>query len=254
MATNPDSPHHWGLSPRVRGNQSISNKDHGIIRSIPACAGEPLAYRSHANQTRVYPRVCGGTRDSALLQWPMAGLSPRVRGNHRSQNGARNQARSIPACAGEPRPGRARPPSTRVYPRVCGGTGRDGRAQLRLDGLSPRVRGNHAVAVLDDDRLGSIPACAGEPGRAVSRRPRSKVYPRVCGGTETWIPIGGSTAGLSPRVRGNRSVAEGRRLRIRSIPACAGEPLVWSAMTVLVAVYPRVCGGTYESRRGVRLD
>ena len=50
--------------------------------------------------------------------------------------------------------------------------------------------------------------------------------------------------GLSPRVRGNRTTCCSTGLRMRSIPACAGEPpprlMTMSALTV----YPRVCGGT----------
>ena len=50
-----------GLSPRVRGNRMELRKLMGIVRSIPACAGEPcIAPRSKARQG-VYPRVCGGT-------------------------------------------------------------------------------------------------------------------------------------------------------------------------------------------------
>ena len=49
------------------------------------------------------------------------------------------------------------------------------------------------------------------------------VYPRVCGGTQV------------PLIH--------RRLSIRSIPACAGEPFPWAIRAT--TVYPRVCGGTY---------
>ena len=52
------------------------------------------------------------------------------------------------------------------------------------------------------------------------------------------------TAGLSPRVRGNRRQAGGERGRRRSIPACAGEPVYSDNVHIAAAVYPRVCGGT----------
>ena len=74
-------------------------------------------------------------------------------------------------------------PSSRVYPRVCGGTLVDMPRLEEIPGLSPRVRGNrplrqHLIAV-----PGSIPACAGEPGSRRCRTAFAKVYPRVCGGT-----------------------------------------------------------------------
>ena len=54
-----------------------------------------------------------------------------------------------------------------------------------MGGLSPRVRGNHFPADHRDAQFGSIPACAGEPRAGNSLMSRPRVYPRVCGGTET---------------------------------------------------------------------
>ena len=50
-----------GLSPRVRGNQIERRNRRSIIRSIPACAGEPQVAPRRCDGVRVYPRVCGGT-------------------------------------------------------------------------------------------------------------------------------------------------------------------------------------------------
>ena len=52
----------------------------------------------------------------------------------------------------------------------------------------------------------------------------NKVYPRVCGGTQIGIPLTLPKQGLSPRVRGNPAIMEGRWPVKGSIPACAGEP------------------------------
>ena len=51
----------------------------------------------------------------------------------------------------------------RVYPRVCGETCSPVSQVLLLEGLSPRVRGNHLVQVYLVAAGGSIPACAGKP-------------------------------------------------------------------------------------------
>ena len=111
-----------GLSPRVRGNLLRFQGNTIVHRSIPACAGEPGHSIRPCSIGRVYPRVCGGTIRRALLGTPHPGLSPRVRGNHTPDVGARQPDRSIPACAGEPvhQAGCCHP--NRVYPRVCGGT------------------------------------------------------------------------------------------------------------------------------------
>ena len=70
--------------------------------SIPACAGEPRVRSTRGANTKVYPRVCGGTGLDAIAMLARAGLSPRVRGNLNDENWRLFQQRSIPACAGEP--------------------------------------------------------------------------------------------------------------------------------------------------------
>ena len=95
-------------------------------------------------------------------------------------------------------------------------------------------------------RLGSIPACAGEPPAARQPGARGRVYPRVCGGTSLRIRGLGRRAGLSPRVRGNLVTYAPAPAPDRSIPACAGEPLSWGRAAHCGRVYPRVCGGTYS--------
>ena len=71
--------------------------------------------------------------------------------------------RSIPACAGEPSLWISIRPLIGVYPRVCGGTGMKRTTRRRQKGLSPRVRGNRGLSLLQLFSEGSIPACAGEP-------------------------------------------------------------------------------------------
>ena len=111
-----------GLSPRVRGNRGGIRLRFRRGRSIPACAGEPFVYETMYAMRRVYPRVCGGTRGSSCEIGCPYGLSPRVRGNQPVKTGRGNPAGSIPACAGEPAFLCALCWSSRVYPRVCGGT------------------------------------------------------------------------------------------------------------------------------------
>ena len=136
--------HKSGLSPRVRGNR-----------------GRPYSCRSAEG---VYPRLCGGTACGAAPPGMGQGLSPRVRGNRPPPPRCPPRPRSIPACAGEPAGTTPRKPPARVYPRVCGGTGRD--FHIRLVGAG--------------------------------------VYPRVCGGTGRPRRGDGRRRGLSPRVRGNQ--------------------------------------------------
>ena len=172
-----------GLSPRVRGNLTLLVPQAGIEWSIPACAGEPHRAALAVPICRVYPRVCGGTKWAQRRQCMNHGLSPRVRGNLESKMDGQAQARSIPACAGEPSTLIDTCGFRLVYPRVCGGTFRMEPASDVWKGLSPRVRGNRRLAIQPLGRRGSIPACAGEPAAGLQGTGPGRVYPRVCGGT-----------------------------------------------------------------------
>ena len=111
-----------GLSPRVRGNPVSPPPCVLAARSIPACAGEPFADSILYLCGEVYPRVCGGTNYTTASRQGEPGLSPRVRGNRHHKPDLPGSTRSIPACAGEPTCSGPVPVSSRVYPRVCGGT------------------------------------------------------------------------------------------------------------------------------------
>ena len=233
-----------GLSPRVRGNRGRRCDPARRAGSIPACAGEPPWDWAGCGCPTVYPRVCGGTYGTNKHPKSGGGLSPRVRGNRERYEGPGAQARSIPACAGEPGPALDEGGYGRVYPRVCGGTAGAAAARIQHRGLSPRVRGNLLALFQRAIERGSIPACAGEPARRRSRNDGARVYPRVCGGTYWQCVWRHRGEGLSPRVRGNPSVANRPSQNRGSIPACAGEPVDAVEAEIELEVYPRVCGGT----------
>ncbi len=189
--------------------------------------------------------MCGGTTTRDTISETIEGLSPRVRGNHAARCVPDGRAGSIPACAGEPH-GKDHPPQHyKVYPRVCGGTTYERRWEQAARGLSPRVRGNRVKAEVEVAAKRSIPACAGEPPGARIALTWNRVYPRVCGGTESSNRFLRSAIGLSPRVRGNPRSAGSIHRPGRSIPACAGEPNAAPASHTRRTVYPRVCGGTF---------
>ena len=99
-------------------------------------------------------------------------------------------------------------------------------------------------------RGGSIPTCAGEPGAGFRGHCVRPVYPHVCGGA---LPLSSpieSQSGLSPRVRGSHSPPQATAIRSRSIPTCAGEPLVVRSICSPFGVYPHVCGGAFLAALG----
>ena len=213
-----------GLSPRVRGNLVDLGGCAGRNRSIPACAGEPACMGTSLYVSRVYPRVCGGTKQWWVLDQCYSGLSPRVRGNRSMARVNTPLLRSIPACAGEPQSPLSPSSCESVYPRVCGGTNCAHSRISPMTGLSPRVRGNPVCGYPAGSRNRSIPACAGEPSKVILPAYFYWVYPRVCGGTLFGAEEPERKDGLSPRVRGNRDILDLKLIGHRSIPACAGEP------------------------------
>ena len=208
----------------MRGNQRERNADRDRQGSIPACAGEPARGRTGSEVSAVYPRVCGGTGCIMRMTADEWGLSPRVRGNRCLGICARVGVGSIPACAGEPPWVELSRGPGRVYPRVCGGTGRSVNHFSLAQGLSPRVRGNLRAMADTSNEYGSIPACAGEPRAPTPPTGKGRVYPRVCGGTQRATLSPTPRCGLSPRVRGNLPESDVWSRLGRSIPACAGEP------------------------------
>ena len=239
-----------GLSPRVRGNRNQGRAVHRGDGSIPTCAGEPAETAENASRGRVYPHVCGGTECSTTPLTTPGGLSPRVRGNLFLSRRLGGLGRSIPTCAGEPGGTPSASSTPWVYPHVCGGTCCIAAPILAYIGLSPRVRGNQVVPDRLPLRRGSIPTCAGEPGRPVADVTVTGVYPHVCGGTLSAPPFLSTGIGLSPRVRGNPYLDGGAIRYPGSIPTCAGEPSPPVRSARVRPVYPHVCGGTHTMRLG----
>ena len=280
------------LSPRMRGNPWLRARTAPFKTSIPACAGEPMQsfdeskdynvyprvcggtrYRrtscKHLNrlsprvrgnppnagttdQENVYPRVCGGTHPSPSPRVRPRRLSPRVRGNHAGLVSPPLWLTSIPACAGEPLEHGRSVGQHSVYPRVCGGTPATQYSGNTAPRLSPRMRGNRLGQQLWEDSPTSIPAYAGEPAGAAIVGGQPYVYPRVCGGTLSTLPLGVTKDRLSPRMRGNPAQGRGVIGSEKSIPAYAGEPACRRPRTTADRIYPRVCGGTYFTQRAPR--
>ena len=163
-------------------------------------------------------------------------------------------------------------PTSRVYPRVYGGTvrlvprvkacfarwsipactgepWRQWWMPVRLQRSIPACTGEPVSFCAGSAyRISrSIPACTGEPWRQCVDVPgeTERVYPRVYGGTATSAGCAWRDTGLSPRVRGNRRTPRWRRAWGRSIPACTGEPPWPSGGAARPWVYPRVYGGTF---------
>ena len=128
----------------------------------------------------------------------------------------------IPAYAGNTNRPRSRWNAPRDHPRVCGEHLIQNDGNVNVPGSSPRMRGTPT---------------AGTSGGGDGRD-----HPRVCGEHSPQLTADKSWAGSSPRMRGtpqDRSVID---LRIRIIPAYAGNTHDLGEHRRCRGDHPRVCG------------
>ena len=212
-------------------------------RSIPAWAGETRSAAAGRAEDWVYPRVGGGNGVVVGFALRDEGLSPRGRGKRPVSAWARKRRRSIPAWAGETMRGAFGGIGAEVYPRVGGGNVADQAVVIASGGLSPRGRGKRAGPNQGKIQGRSIPAWAGETGKALGVACRWWVYPRVGGGNAAMNDQLQDHRGLSPRGRGKPLALPRFVRRHRSIPAWAGETRGRAHRANIRPVYPRVGGG-----------
>ena len=190
----------------------------------------------------VHPRVCGELRPPDGIAAHPDGSSPRVRGTLALRLFVAAQRRFIPACAGNSVAVVANVVRRAVHPRVCGELIATPDALRQRTGSSPRVRGTRHVLgrVYAGSRF--IPACAGNSLAAPVIRNTPPVHPRVCGelGPNPRRPT--QSDGSSPRVRGTPFLRPRKQVRLRFIPACAGNSPNTSRVASSLTVHPRVCG------------
>ncbi len=158
---------------------------------------------------------------------------------------------TIPAYAGKPYISQRFPAVYWDYPRVCGETSPCRRLPAPAWGLSPRMRGNQVHKALVCIPHGTIPAYAGKPTPPTPEANKTWDYPRVCGETRSTDTFCNRFAGLSPRMRGNRSALQALRWGQRTIPAYAGKPQSRFKLRKLNRDYPRVCGETWGFLQGL---
>ena len=182
LRTDTDALRHAGLSPRGRGKPTRRRPSSRRRRSIPAWAGETWPWPYTGKDGLGYPRVGGGNSSAGVIWLVVAGLSPRGRGKLCCISGMSSTLRSIPAWAGETWPWPYTGKDGLGYPRVGGGNSSAGVIWLVVAGLSPRGRGKHSIAKMNEVRRRSIPAWAGETVANAIISYRRRVYPRVGGG------------------------------------------------------------------------
>ena len=153
----------------------------GVLRFIPACAGNSNGASEHARCFAVHPRVCGEQTGSSISPPCIPGSSPRVRGTARFKILEGFVRRFIPACAGNSGQSHGTGQCCAVHPRVCGEQSTTHTPPTVISGSSPRVRGTGRRAHSLGFPQRFIPACAGNSVGFTIWLKLMSVHPRVCG-------------------------------------------------------------------------
>ena len=89
-----------GSSPRVRGTPGIDSGARGVVRFIPAGAGNTGQGKRTSSPRTVHPRGCGEHAGGDNAAGDVGGSSPRVRGTRSRYSQLDRSTRFIPAGAG----------------------------------------------------------------------------------------------------------------------------------------------------------
>ena len=236
-----------GSSPRGRGTPIKSIVNSVRPRFIPARAGNTRARRRAARRTPVHPRAGGEHTQYATTLTAADGSSPRGRGTRRCPRRRHRRGRFIPARAGNTGIEVLGEVVWAVHPRA-GGEHIDWRRLFRFGaGSSPRGRGTRESRPIGAHPHRFIPARAGNTRHVVLAISSRSVHPRAGGEHRSLIPRNSRASGSSPRGRGTRARRHPGRLRLRFIPARAGNTPRSTRRWPRRTVHPRA-GGEHRAR------
>ena len=192
-----------GPSPHARGTHYPNTPLTGMMRAIPACAGNTGSPTTARHVLAGHPRMRGEhiTDDPDSLD--AYGPSPHARGTPPHHAADVLESRAIPACAGNTSTDEPAAPTTPGHPRMRGEHPRSNSNGCRVSGPSPHARGTLHGDLRADRRVRAIPACAGNT-RAIR------------GGLMIF-------GGPSPHARGTLLRRGLLTHHQRAIPACAGN-------------------------------
>ena len=136
-----------GSSPRLRGTLAVAFGDDGHLRIIPAPAGNTSSFFFSNRSISDHPRACGEHNLARSTTFSISGSSPRLRGTQSGKVKTANQARIIPAPAGNTRPLVCACLPLADHPRACGEHNLARSTTFSISGSSPRLRGTRSRKV-----------------------------------------------------------------------------------------------------------
>ncbi len=211
-------------------------------RFTPACAGTTRRPGPPMTAAAVHPRVRGDDLGFGFGDASLVGSPPRARGRHLRVPCIDLALRFTPACAGTTPPGGSRETHAPVHPRVRGDDRGMQPARNASSGSPPRARGRRLPRRPGGPRGRFTPACAGTTRCWRSARPCRTVHPRVRGDDLVTVSAKVPLIGSPPRARGRRRSLPYRQERHRFTPACAGTTRRPTCKCRRSTVHPRVRG------------
>ena len=199
-----------------------------------------------------HPRGCGEHFAGPPKRSCSDGSSPRLRGTRMPILIAAFCRRLIPAAAGNTGLRCSQTCTRPAHPRGCGEHEPEWVEGDRDDGSSPRLRGTRQLSSVHPQSPRLIPAAAGNTPTCTGSGRRCTAHPRGCGEHDRGREEGHVHDGSSPRLRGTPRQLGLHWIRVRLIPAAAGNTLPVAAFVRLLPAHPRGCGEhpTPRSRSG----
>ena len=190
-----------GPSPRARGKRDEGFSMARRIRTIPTCAGKTCCRKCMGRRSSDHPHVRGENIELEVAKGKVVGPSPRARGKPLWHKLFSFFPRTIPTCAGKTRSFAELLVTLRTIPTCAGKTipmiqelaKRPDHPHVRGENLmqrqepgaeigpSPRARGKPLGILLGENRLRTIPTCAGKTGTVLREKVLSTDHPHVRG-------------------------------------------------------------------------
>ncbi len=232
----------YGSSPRGRGTLRFTGPARPKLRIIPAWAGNTLKTANSTPRNPDHPRVGGEHMTSKMRFSFCSGSSPRGRGTQIRAENCVKKLRIIPAWAGNTWRHSQKCNATPDHPRVGGEHRSHPATQDNGFGSSPRGRGTLAHTHPRHPQPRIIPAWAGNTIFSPATCRARPDHPRVGGEHNHVSTIHYAVVGSSPRGRGTRQPVFRKGLRVRIIPAWAGNTRTPETNSGTAADHPRVGG------------
>ena len=226
----------------MRGRPDFTPLGVEYVRIIPAHAGQTGSQTVLLRCLADHPRACGANLLCRLPRVGEFGSSPRMRGKRHCLSPMYSCRRIIPAHAGQTASRSQARTLPTDHPRACGANYACCSASVSPYGSSPRMRGKLALSLAPCPGVRIIPAHAGQTGGRWRLRRARPDHPRACGANTVQGAAFAGVVGSSPRMRGKHVLGDTPFVRIRIIPAHAGQTSTPMSVPCSISDHPRACG------------